>query len=335
MARVTLKQVAAQSGVSYQTVSEVVKGSDKVAPETRKRVQAALETLDYHPNHAARSMRLSKSMNIAYVVYRIEDFTDPAMGENLSGMLEALDTAGYSLTIEAHRGGLERIRASLGQGKIDGAILASLPHEILPETLSSWGHPLVAFDPPPHVGGIGVVRADYRGGVVQAVQHLFERGRRNIAFIGGPPDYEMPLWHNTERHAGFEVGMGQVGLSILPEQVVHADYSVVGGRAAMCELLERGLSLDAVVCASDRMAVGAAQEIKSRGLNVPRDLAVTGFNDSEFAQTFDPPLTTVHFPIREMGLRAAEMLLERILNPDALEREHLVISLPLIVRGSS
>ncbi len=335
MARVTLKQVAIHSGVSYQTVSEVVKGSDKVAPETRKRVQAALETLDYHPNHAARSMRLSRSMNIAYVVYHIEDFTDPAMGENLSGMLEALDSAGYSLTIEAHRGGLERIRASLGQGKIDGAILASLPHEILPETLSSWNYPLVAFDQPTHVGGIGVVRADYRGGVARAVQHLFERGRRNIAFIGGPPDYELPLWHNTERHAGFQQGMGQVGLSILPEQVVHADYSVVGGRAAMCELLERGSTLDALVCASDRMAVGAAQEAKSRGLNIPRDLAVTGFNDSEFAQTFDPPLTTVRFPIREMGHQAAKLLLERLKGPLSPEREHLEIPLSLVIRGSS
>lgn len=335
MARVTLKQVAIHSGVSYQTVSEVVKGSDKVAPETRKRVQAALDTLDYHPSHAARSMRLSKSMNIAYVVYRIEDFTDSAMGENLSGMLEVLDAAGYSLTIEAHRGGLERIRASLGQGKIDGAILASLPHETLPETLSHWGHPLVAFDQPDHIGGIGVVRADYRGGVAQAVQHLFERGRRNIAFIGGPPDYELPLWHNTERHAGFQQGMGQVGLGILAEQVIHSDYSVAGGRAAMCELFGRGSTLDAVVCASDRMALGAAQEIKSRGLNIPRDFAVTGFNDSEFAQIVDPPLTTVRFPIREMGLRAATLLLEKILDQGALAREHLVIPLPLIVRGSS
>lgn len=188
----------------------MINGSAKVAPETRELVLTTLAELDYHPNHAARSMRLARSFSVAYVAYKSSEFADPAMGLNLASMPERLKAAGYNLDIRTIADGasdeLENLRRALLEGRIDGAVVAALPPGEALDRLARWDRPLVAFDQP-DIPGLPTVWACYRDGIVQAVRHLAARGRRRIAFVGGPPETDSRVWNNTERYALAAGGM--------------------------------------------------------------------------------------------------------------------------------
>jgi DNA-binding LacI/PurR family transcriptional regulator len=332
--RTTMREVAFKAGVSVYTVSTVINDSAKVAPKTRETVLEAMRTLEFEPNHAARAMKLAKSMSVTYVVSDPEQFTDSAVGVNLAGMLEALQAHGYNLVIESSLTHMDDLRRSLRQGRIDGAILSALPPGEMLEEVMSWSEPIVLFDQPSAPAGVATVFASYRGGIAAAVRHVAERGRRRLAFIGGPSVDELRVLYNVERYEGFYEGCRSMGLHADPSLIVQSDFSIQGGRTAMQRLLE-GSSPDAVICATDRIAVGAVQAIQAHGLRVPEDIAVTGFNDSEFVITTNPQLTSARFPVREMGFRAAEMLVQRIEGTLQPEQERLEIPIELIVRGST
>ena len=306
-----MREVALKAGVSVFTVSAVVNDSAKVADSTRQSVLEAMRVLDFEPNHAARSMKLAKSMSVTYVVSDPGQFTDEAVGVNLAGMLEALGAHGYNLVIESALKDFSGLKRALRQGRIDGAILSAMPPGPALEELLLWTQPFVLFDQPSAPPGVPTVFASYRSGIAAAVDHVAARGRQRIAFIGGPPVTQLNVLHNLERYAGFSEGVVSAGVTAEPQLIVNSDFSIQGGRNAMQRLLE-GAPPDAVVCATDRLAVGVVHAIQARGLRVPDDIAVTGFNDSEFAIATDPPLTTAHFPVREMGFRAAELLIRRI-----------------------
>lgn len=340
--RTTMKEVALKAGVSVFTVSAVVNDSAKVAVNTRQSVLEAMRVLDFEPNHAARSMKLAKSMSVTYVVSDPGQFTDEAVGINLAGMLEALGAHGYNLVIESALKDFSELKRALRQGRIDGAILSAMPPGPALEELLLWTQPFVLFDQPSAPPGVPTVFASYRSGIAAAVAHVAARGRKRIAFIGGPPVAQLNVLHNAERYAGFTEGCRNAGIAAEPNLIVNSDFSIQGGRDAMRHLLEKSLeeSLagtppDAVVCATDRLAVGAVHAIQAHGLRVPEDIAVTGFNDSEFAIATDPMLTSAHFPVREMGFRAAELLIRRIEGTLLPGQERLEIPIDLIVRGST
>lgn len=337
MSQPTLKDVALRAGVSAMTASEVARSSDRVAPETRARVLEAMQALGYEPNQTARAMRLSKSFTIAYVAANPHDFADPAMGLNLAALLEHFDATGYNLNIQTlsdhGEQALRGLQRSLRQKRIDGAIIAALPGGALLEELIGWNHPIVLYDQPQTQ--TNTVWAEYRDGIVQAVKHLAARGRRQIAFIGGPNEQAMPYYLNSERHAGFLEGMKTVGLEIDPKLVLNSDYSIEGGRQAALKLLEGKRRPDAIVAASDRMAFGALQAASTLGLRVPGDIAVTGFNDHELALFSNPPLTTIRFPIREMALKAAELLFTQINQTAQGQPLRAAIPVELVARDSS
>ncbi len=332
--RTTMREVALKAGVSVFTVSAVVNASAKVATNTRQSVLEAMRVLDFEPNHAARAMKLAKSMSVTYVVSDPGQFTDEAVGVNLAGMLEALGAHGYNLVIESALKDFSELKRALRQGRIDGAILSAMPPGPMLEELLLWTQPFVLFDQPSAPTGVPTVFASYRSGIEAAVDHVAARGRRRIAFVGGPPVAQLNVLHNVERYAGFTEGCRRAGIAADPTLIVNSDFSIQGGRAAMRRLLEQ-TPPDAVVCATDRLAVGAVHAIQAHGLRVPDDIAVTGFNDSEFAIATDPLLTSAHFPVREMGFRAAELLIRRIEGRLLPGQERLEIPIDLIVRGST
>ncbi len=335
--RVTLREVAAQAGVSHQTVSEVVNGSDKVAANTQARVLAAMAKLDYHPNHAARSMRLSRSFNVAYVAEKPTELADDAMSLILVSLLETLQKAGYNLvlrTISSERQSqLEELRGALVQGRIDGVIFGAIPPGPAVLGMAAWKHPMVFFDQPTLGDGVATIWVQYRDGIKQAVEHLAAGGRKRIAFIGGPSETKLKILHNLERYGGYRDGLEAVGLKYNKSLVVASDYTINGGRMAARSLLKLRQHPDAIVAASDRMAFGALQEIKAHGLEVPGDIALTGFDDFELAQSADPPLTTVHFPVDELASQAARLLIARIEGKTA--PSHVPIAVKLVIRGST
>ncbi len=337
--RVTMREVATRAGVSHQTVSEVVNQSNKVAPATVKRVMSAMADLDFHPNHAARSMRLARSFNVTYVVEKPTELADDAMTLILAGLLQNLSAAGYSLVIHTvssnRKEDLEALRRTLVQGRIDGVIFGAVAPSQAVSSMASWPYPIVFFDQPSLGNGISTVWVKYRDGIKQAVEHLAVRGRKRIAFIGGPSEKRMQILHNLERYAGYRDGLAACGLNHDTKLVVASDYTIKGGRLATRTLLKRSPRPDAIVAASDRMAFGALQELKAQGLEVPKDIAVTGFDDFELAQSADPPLTTVHFPVDELAKQAVRLLLEQIEGEAAAKLNHEAVAVKLVVRDST
>ena len=332
-----MRQVAFQAGVSHQTVSEVVNGSNKVAPATHARVMAAMAKLDYHPNHAARSMRLSRSFNVAYVVEKPTELADDAMSLILVSLLETLQRAGYNLVIRTissdRKDQLEELRGALVQGRIDGVIFGAIAPSPAVLAMAAWKHSLVFFDQPTLGDGVATIWVQYRDGIKQAVEHLAARGRKRIAFIGGPSESKMKILHNLERYAGYRDGLEVVGLKYNKTLVVASDYTINGGRLAARTLLQLKQRPDAIVAASDRMAFGTLQEIKASGLEIPNDIALTGFDDFELSQSAEPPLTTVHFPVDELATQAARSLIARIEGKSA--PSHVPIAVKLVIRGST
>ncbi|BDP43643.1 LacI family transcriptional regulator (plasmid) [Deinococcus aetherius] len=337
MARATLKDVAARAGVSYQTVSNVVNGQNGMSSATREVVLQAMAALDYQPNHAARAMRMARANTIAYVVYAptAASFADPYVGRILDGLHRTLRGERYDLMTHVLASTdpeeLDALRALFRGGRVDGAVLVAgqVPDDLV-TALAAWPHPLVTFDLVREGGAPGVTAA-HRDGVMGAVAHLAARGRRRIAFVAGPS----PSPHSVaaRREQGYRDGLAAVGLQYDPTLVVEGDWSHASGRAALGTLLTRGERPDAVIAASDAMAVGVIGEARSRFMRVPEDLAVVGFDDFDFATWVDPALTTVRLPVQAMAEHAAQALLARIAGEPTPAGDVLPVS--LVVRGSA
>lgn len=337
MSRATIKDVASQAGVSFKTVSYVLNGGDKVSDKTRAAVLRAVKALDYQPHRAARAMRLGQAFSVALVAYGIREqprygnLADPAIAVIVAALASALEANGYTLSLTNFTNAdLSAYRRGLAQGQFDGGIF--IPSANNAAALSPFiESPLVVIDQPDLPASVPVICVDYRSGVRQAVEHLHARGRRRVGFVGGPRD--LNAYHNTERYGGYFDGLAACGLPRDPALVVAADYSFESARGVFGALM--AASPDAVVAASDRMAVGVLREARAHGLRVPEDLAVVGFDDLEITQYVDPPLTTVHHPLAELGARSAEMILARLAGTLPGDTSRVTLPTHLVVRGSS
>lgn len=312
--RPTLEDVARQSGVSRSTVSRVINSEPRVSAQVVERVREVIAELDYVPNQAARQLVTHRTDAIAVVASPPEGrlFLDPFFDCLLRGVRRQLAERGAQavLLFLEEPDDYPRVADYLGGGHVDGAVLFSLrPGDLLHEMIDRLDIPAV-FGGRPRLRdgrtrhGHAYVDGDNRGGARQAVQHLVSLGRTRIATITGPYDQENSA---ADRLAGYR--------DVLPDAPPHlvekADYSQEGGADAMAALLDRCPGLDAVFVASDFMAAGALRTLRERGRRVPEDVAVVGFDDlTSIAESTEPPLTTVHQDVEEMGRLMARLLLE-------------------------
>jgi DNA-binding LacI/PurR family transcriptional regulator len=308
----TLERVAAEAGVSRSTVSRVVNGSPKVSPEVVASVTAAIERLGYVPNRAARSLAGRRTMAIALVVP--EDaarfFGDPYYAAVVQGISAVVEASDYVLTLHLaspDRPSDNTERYLLG-GNVDGALVVSHHTgdaflarlaEVMPVVYG--GRPLDPAD-----GSSSFVDVDNSAAAASGTAWLAAKGHRRIATIAGPAD--MPA--GIDRLEGWRRAMRDAGLD--DDLVAHGDFTLPGGARAMRELLDRGERIEAVFVASDLMAVGAISAAQGRGLRVPEDLAVLGFDDSPAALSGEVTISTVRQPSIEMGEAMARMLLARL-----------------------
>lgn len=337
MGRATIKDVAAHAGVSFKTVSYVLNGGEKVSDKTRSAVMKAVSALEYQPHRAARAMRLGQSFAIALVAYgsseqrRFGNLSDPAVAVIVSAMAATAEEHGYMLSLTNFRyADLNAYEQNLAQGLVDGGIF--IPFSSNAAALMPYTHkPMVVIDQLDMPASIPVINVDYRSGVRKAVEHLIARGRRRIGFVGGPPD--LNAYHNTERFGGYIDALNAAGLPVDPALIAHANFTFDSARKVAPKLLDA--APDAVMAASDRMAIGVMREALERGLRVPEDLAIAGFDDLESAQFVDPALTTVHHPLTELGERSMQLMLAHLAG--TLTPEDMRVTLPthLVVRGSS
>lgn len=329
----TLEAVAAAAGVSRSTVSRVVNGSDRVSPDVVAAVNAAIDRLKYVPNRAARSLANRQTMAIALVVPEDTSrfFGDPFFAEIVLGITQGLEDSDYVLNLQLASPTApseKTIRYLLG-GNVDGAIVVS--HHSGDEFFTTLDEtiPVVFGGRPywPELHANNFVDVDNAAGAEMGTQYLIDRGRTRIATIAGPIDMQAAV----DRTEGFVRAMGAAGLPA--DLIAQGDFSMAGGAAAMRELLERAPDIDGLFAASDLMATGAIGVLRDRGIAVPRQIAIVGFDDSSAATSGQIPLTTVHQPSREMGVEMARMMLA-LLRGEPTERAR-VMPTRMVVRDSA
>jgi DNA-binding LacI/PurR family transcriptional regulator len=341
-ARPTLEEVAARAGVSRATASRVVNGSEGVRAPLVERVRAAVDELGYVPNQAARTLVTRRNGAVAVVVAEPETrfFADPFFAQQVRGISKELTAHDNQLVLLLTEGAAdyERVGRYLAGGHVDGALIFSLhDDDSLPVLARKAGVATVIGGRPgwsdAEAGPTTLyVDCDNRGGARDAVRHLIGLGRRRIAHIAGPLDQTASI----DRLDGFR----DVLPDIDPQLVAEGDFTPEGGARAMEQLLERSPDLDAVFAASDVMASGALRVLRQRGLRVPDDVAVIGFDDIvSVAEWTDPPLTTIRQDIEEMGRMMARLLL-RALDPATVPGQASVLApivtpTQLVVRASA
>ncbi|MDL5201822.1 LacI family DNA-binding transcriptional regulator [Streptomyces sp. ALI-76-A] len=337
--RPTLEDVARRSGVSKSTVSRVINAEPRVRAEVVERVREVIAELGYVPNQAARQLVTHRTGAVAVVAAQPENrlFLDPFFDRLLRGIRRELARHGAQavLLFLDEPDDYPRVADYLGGGHVDGALLFSLrPGDLLPEMVDRLGLPAVFGGRPllregDTVRGQVYVDGDNRGGARQAVRHLVALGRTRIATVTGPYDQENSA---ADRLAGYRDALPEAASPL----VERADYTQRGGADAMAALLDRCPGLDAVFVASDLMASGALQTLRERGRRVPEDVAVVGFDDlTEIAESTDPPLTTVHQDVEEMGRLMARLLLDRTRRPDTPAAAPAIVPTRLVRRKSA
>jgi LacI family transcriptional regulator len=330
----TLRDVAAAAGVHPATASRALNLDTRalVNADTARRVLDAATELGYRPNPIARGLKTNRSYTVGVVV---PDLRNPLFPPIARGIEERLEPAGYTSLLANTDNDPMRERLSfdaLRARQVDGYITASARrrHPLL-EELAANGRPLVLVNRTTDDAGLASVVSDDRDGMRQAVAHLAALGHRRLAHLGGPND----LSTGVHRHEGFVEGMQAAGLPVDPALVVFGTgFTEAEGMRLCRELLSRGAGFTAALAANDLLALGCIDALREAGLDCPRDVSVVGFNDMDWSARVWPPLTTVRVPHHELGMAAADLLLERLGDPQA-EVRHVVMPVELVVRGST
>ncbi len=336
-AQVTLKDVASQAGVSYQTVSKVLNHKVKASKETEQRILRAVDELGYRPNQIARNMRAQRSFMIGYSWERTSpDQVNHISDQFLTSMMDSAQGYGYHLLPFPYRHGEEHIqdyRELIDTGWVDGFILSNIiyndPRVLF---LNARRFPFVAFGKSNPDLEFCYVDVDGASGVRQAVQYLVSRGHKRIAAIAWPEDSRI----GNERECGYLDAMDAANLHIHPQWVQRGEgvYDF-GRRACLCLLnMPREHRPTAMIALSDTMAIGAMHALQERNLQAGRDVAVIGFDDAPMSQYLQPALTTIRQPIHLAGRKCIEMLVD-LMNERFPKDRHILLKPKLILRDSA
>lgn len=329
-ARVTIAHVADRAGVSPTTVSHVLSGKRVVNATTRDTVMDAIRELGYRPNHVARNLRTRQSHMVAVVV---PDITNPFYAVLTRGLADAVDEAGYGTYVCSTDGLHDRERKffqDVMDRGVDGIVFASgeTASEVKfgPADLTT---PIICIGDHLDHPLCDAVIPDDEAGSREAAGLLASRGYRRVAMIQGPPRY------GSQRTAGFRAAMQAAKRKVPSELMVRGDWTRKGGYEAMRTLMALPKPPDAVFCANDLMAIGALDVAHERGLEVPRDLAIIGFDDVDAATIVSPQLTTVRNPAYEAGSTAGDLLMSRLSGRYTGAGRTVVLPCPLVVRGTA
>jgi LacI family transcriptional regulator len=326
---VTSRDVARLAGVSQATVSRVMSSTANTAPETRLKVQAAMETLGYVPHAGAQAMKTRRTRTIGVVV---KDITNPFYPEVLNELTGQLDRAGYRVVLwnaggGSHRDALQAIR----ERAVDGVIFTTATGTTVElQVALEKKSPIVLINRAVEGFAADQVVSDNVAGGATVADYLCTHGRIRVAFIGGLPDAST----SRDRGRGFLERMQQLGHPVPEELRFQADFSHDLAQHVSGKLLDRAERPEAIFCANDYMAFGALDALRRRGLSAPRDCWVIGYDDVDMASWPSFDLTTVRQPSRDMARAGATMLLDRLATP-SLPPQHQRFPCKLIVRGST
>ncbi|TWD75201.1 LacI family transcriptional regulator [Kribbella amoyensis] len=328
--RVTISDVAALAGVDKAIVSRVVnQKAVSIRPETRERVLQAIQDLGYRRNMAARSLRTASTGAVGLF---IPDFANPVYAEIITGAETAALARGYVLMVGSSAVAGHRTRdylETLGEGRVDGLLLAGGPiSQAEQETLDAQGLPWLLVNRRGRATTRHVVLDDDRAAQV-AVNHLVELGHQRIAHVAGPAGADTA----RRRREGYRKALRAAGLEPETALVAAADYTPAGGYEATSALFASGRRPTALFVANVASAIGVLTAVCERGLSVPDDVSVVAVHDLPLAEHLVPALTTVRMPLRSLGARATELLLEN--DPQQPVAEVVRDPIELVIRKST
>ncbi len=327
----TMKDIARLAGVSTSTVSHVINKSRFVSDEIAERVNNAAQQLNYAPSALARSLKMNRTKTIGMLV---TTSTNPFFGEVVKGVERSCYHQGYNLILCNTEGDNQRMKASINtllQKRVDGLLLmcSTLEGERLDVFDRYPDIPIVVMDWGPILFASDKIQDNSLQGGYMAAKHLIECGHKEIGCITGPL-----IRHQAQmRYEGYKRALAEAGIAINPDWIVESDFECEGGYQAFEKLYQRGKLPSALFVSNDMMAMGVIQAASQRGLRIPDDLSLIGYDDVHIAKFMTPALTTIHQPKYRLGKAAVDTLLYRLENPDTTAQ---VVQLEptLVVRNS-
>jgi len=323
-----IREVARIAGVSVATVSRALSHPEKVSEASLKKVKDAIAQTKYRPNMLARNFRSARSYSLVVMVPNI---ANPFFSGVIRSIERQAQTKGYAVLLGDTQDSVEREQEymRLAETRLAEGVIQLRPYTDEEPILEGANFPYLYLCTTEATPG-PCIRIDNIAAIAQTVQHLYDLGHRRIGLITGITDNP----HTVDRMKGYKRGLENVGLSYDPSIVVEGEYTIWSGTKAAHSLCENNNRPTAVVCMNDEMAIGAIQTFRSRGLKVPQDISITGFDDINYAQHCEPPLTTVTQPTDEMGALAVDLLL-RLINGETLEKEKYIFPFQFIDREST
>ena len=336
--RTTIKQVARAAGISTQTVSRVINGRPDVSPETRARIQRVITEMDYQPSALARSLIQQRSYTLGIITAGLK-FTGPS--RTLNGIANKAEELGYALLLEEmlqfDPDNIKPLLQNLLARHVDGIVWAAPEvgdnRRWVGEILNDVPVPVVFLTMQPRPGVSTVAVDNFEGGRL-ATRHLLEQGCRRIGHISGPQDW----WEARQRKQAWQETLQKADIPVTDKACAEGNWSSSSGQTAFTHLLETYPGMEAVFVANDQMALTVLQVAHRRGLRVPQDLAVIGFDNMPESAYFWPALSTINHSLYELGCRAVQETVEQIeaVHQDKkLEPQNILLSPELIVRESS
>lgn len=331
---VTLKDIARETGVHVSTVSRALDPSARTSltEEVVQRVREAAKRMGYRPNRLASGLRTSRTMTVGMMIPDITNTLFPPIVRGVESVLEPLGYASIIVNTDSDSEREDRLLDVLRERGVDGIVHAAvtLSDPRITEA-AAQGLPVVTVNRRIDDPSIPAVINDDAGGIRMAMRHLHAHGHRNIAHIAGPAE----LSTGRVRRQAFVEAARELGLEI-PERALRptSRFDEAEGRRTTAELLDGDWPFTAILCANDRLALGAIEMLRERGLDCPGDVSVTGFNDIPFLDQIPPGLTTVRVQQFEVGQASAELLVRKMTEPEADLPEVTVMPVKLIERHS-
>lgn len=328
----TIKDVARSAGVGVSTASRVLRGKGYASAEVRQKVERAARELDYVPNVLAQSMRGKLTRTIGLLIY---DFLNPFFANLATGVEDAAHEQGFNVVMcSSHPWKSSEREKSymqmLIQRQIDGLVIQHVfSTEEYASLLERRGIPAVRVVNPQPGYPYDLVRCDTKQATADLINHLITLGHRRIAAFGPP----MPSFQGSDRLAGYQQSLSEAGLPVDSDLVLLEGWRTRDGYTMTSRLLERSQP-DAIFAFGPRIAVGVACALRERGLRVPEDIALVCIDDFGMGSDLDPFMTVARQPEHEMGRRAAQLLIERILGGYPGAPREIVLPARLVIRHS-
>ncbi len=327
--RPTIRDVAQLAGVSHQTVSRVINQYDRINPETRKKVDDAIEVLGYHPSAIARSMSYGGTRTFACISPNLTDYT-------FASMIEGAETYarehGYFLisATAPDASSFQNLVEQLVQSRRTEGLLVINPYADKRYLYLPKDVPVVLLGARPRTKGLASVALDDKQGGYLATKHLLSLGHKQIALISGPLEEDCV----QDRINGYKKALDEAGLPFEKELIYSGDWSATSGQVGVENLIKQGMNFSAIFAQNDRMATGAIHFMQKIDWRIPEDVSIVGFDDMPLSSYFNPSITTIRQDVPILGHNAVRLLINKKENPGE-EIQQLLYTPELVIRNST